>query len=464
MAATNRRRALADHLIQQDDRADSRLITRLVVPILAQNFLGLFVGWTDTILAGRILGTEQYLAAGVVAGYLIWFIESLSALIQNGSQAIVARLLGARQTDAANHVVAQSLLMSVLLGLVLTVGVYAFADLGAGMMHLKGDSRAAVAEYLRVVAPACVPLMVLDVGTKCLRAAGHNWSATWIFMLVNAANIVVSWVLAVGLGPIPRLGWTGIAAGTATSFCIGGAATVWVLARGTADLRLHRVGWSPDLAVFRRVLRIGIPGAGSSLVIVICQLWFLSIIGRLGDTATAAHGVAIRCESMSWLFGEAMGMVATTLVGQSLGARRPILAERYGWKSFLISTAVLSAMGLFFLASADLLVAIFSRADASAVRVQGATALRLVALGMPALSASIVLTGALRGAGDTRGPLIYNTIGMLAFRVPLAYALTGGVVSLGLMGAWIAMVVDLYVRGILSLLRFRAGAWTRLDV
>jgi Na+-driven multidrug efflux pump len=83
---------------------------------------------------------------------------------------------------------------------------------------------------------------------------------------------------------------------------------------------------------------------------------------------------------------------------------------------------------------------------------------------MPALSASIVLTGALRGAGDVTIPFLYNSVGMLLFRVPLAYALTGGIWSLGLLGAWIAMVADLYARGFFSLARFLANGWLERKV
>ncbi|MBY0586458.1 MATE family efflux transporter [bacterium] len=459
-----RPRVLADEIEASGDRARYRLIWRLAIPVLLQNFLGMFVGWSDSILAGQILGKEEYLAAGVVSGYLLWFMESLGSVVYVGSQAIISRLLGARDSVQANRVLAQSMLLSVLFGLVLGLGVFVTADQAAALMSQTGPAGLAVAQYLRIVSVSAVPMMILVVGTTCLRAGGHNRSTMMIYLLVNAINIAVSWILAVGLGPIPAMGWVGIATGTAISFFVGGVATLVTLIRGFVDLKLASLIIAVDVVTIRRILGIGIPGAASSLVIVICQLWFLAIIGRLGETATAAHGVAIRCESMSWLWGESFSIAAATLVGQSLGAGRPLLARRYGWGALLLSTVVLCGMGLLFLLIADQFVMIFARAEASAVRIEAASVLRIIALGMPALSASIVLTGALRGAGDVTVPFLYNSVGMLAFRIPLAYALTGGIWSLGLWGAWLAMVADLYARGLFSLARFLADGWLKRRV
>jgi putative MATE family efflux protein len=460
----DRPRVLADDIEASGDRARDGLIWRLAMPVLLQNFLGMFVGWSDSILAGQILGGEEYLAAGVVSGYLLWFIESLGSVVFIGSQAIIARLLGGRRTAEANSVLSQSMALAVLLGIALSALVYLFAPAASQAMNQSGKAGAAVAEYLQIVATSAVPMMILVIGTTCLRAAGHNKATMYIYLGVNVVNIAVSWLLAVGAGPVPAMGWTGIAAGTAVSFYVGGIATLVTLMRGVVDLHLPSLFILPDRKTISRILRIGIPGAASSLVIVVCQLWFLSIIGKLGETSTAAHGVAIRCESMSWLWGESFSIAAATLVGQSLGAGRPKLARRYGWRTLILSTIVLCGMGLLFLLVADRFVMIFARAEAATVRAEAASVLRIIAIGMPALSASIVLTGALRGAGDVTIPFLYNSAGMLLFRIPLAYALTGGIWSFGLWGAWIAMVADLYARGLLSLARFLADGWLRRDV
>lgn len=456
--------SLAARIESSPRRAEPRLIFTLAAPVLAQNFLGMFVGISDTFLAGQILGTDVYLAAAIVASYLLWMLECIGSLIYSGANPIVARLLGAGKRDEANHIALQAILLAVVLGILLTSATWSLADVMATRMNLKGPAREAAALYLQIVSISALPMVLLMVGTGLLRAAGHTVPAMWILLAVNIVNIAVSWVLTVGLGPMPAMGFAGIAAGTACAFGVGGIATVALLWRGYREIRLPARGWRIERAAAARILRIGVPGAASSLLIVFCQLWFLAIIARLGTEATAAHGVAIRCESLSWLCGDAFAIAAATLVGQSLGLARPELARRYAWRSFAIATAILTAWGIVLFVGADVMAMIFTSSDVPLVREQAATVLRLIAFGMPALAASIVITGSLQGAGDTRGPFLYNTIGMLLFRIPLAYALTEWLFDLGLLGAWIAMITDLYVRGLLSLTRFLAGRWMKTEV
>lgn len=456
--------SIADSLQADGARIQHGLIWRLSLPVIGQHILGMIVGWSDAILAGQILIEEKYLAAGAVVGYLVWMIESFYAFIGTGTEAIVARAIGGGDRQSANRIVLQSLYLALALGIVMTAAVYHGADSVAQWMGAEPSSQRLVAEYLRIVSFSCPMMMLLLVGVSSLRAAGHTLPGMWILSAVNIVNIVVSWSLTVGIGPIPAYGWTGIAVGTSLSFVMGGALMGWLLLRGYAEIRLPRTALLPSLDSFRRLLRIGIPGAANQLSIVFFHLWFVSIIAKLGNSAIAAHGVAIRCESLSYLSADAFAIAAATLVGQSLGAFRPDLARQYGWGALRLSTYMLVGLGVVFFVGAPYLFAIFVRPEETDVFQQGVPVLRLVSFGMPALAAATVLSGGLRGAGATRIPLLYNVAGMLFVRIPLAYALTDGIVHLGLFGAWIAMVVDLYVRAGLAIWAFLAAGWTSTRV
>ena len=207
-----------------------------------------------------------------------------------------------------------------------------------------------------------------------------------------------------------------------------------------------------------------------------CQLWFLSIVNRLGDTAAAAHGIALRWEALGFLSGAAFGTAAMALVGQNLGAREPARAARCGWTAYAIGGAVMSGMGLLFLVFARPMFRVFCPdPHLSAIVDTGVPALRLIACAMPALASQIIFTAALRGAGDARVPVLFSWCGFLGVRIPLAYLLTGPHVDLGafgvapdadrrLLGAWIAMCTDLWVRGTFFALRFASGKWKAVEV
>ena len=444
--------------------ASARAVWVLALPVLGQNLLAMFVGWSDTILTGRILVEEQYLAAITVGGYLLWLMECIAAVVWTGSQAIVARLIGADRIDEASDIVLQSMMLAVALGILIAVATLVWADPVITWMRLTGPAHGLAVTYLRTVAMSAPLMTVMLVGNTCLRAAGHTLAGMWIVTAVNIINVFLSWTLTLGIGPIPALGWMGIALGTFFSFVVGGALSFGWLLIGCGELRLPRHRPALDFRAFRRILRIGVPGAANSLAVVLCQLWFLSIIADLGAANVAAHGVAIRCESISWLSGEAFGIAAATLVGQCLGAGRPDLSRRYGWLAFRIGAYSMSVMGVAFYFGADWLVALFVDSKQADVFRLATPLLRLVAFSMPALAASLILTNALRGAGETRLPFLYNSAGLLLVRIPLAYAFTGTWIALGIYGAWIAMLIDLYVRGGASIAAFRSDRWSKLRV
>jgi Na+-driven multidrug efflux pump len=215
-------------------------------------------------------------------------------------------------------------------------------------------------------------------------------------------------------------------------------------------------------------MRISLPAAGESLTNSGCQLWFLSLINRLGPTATAAHGVAIRCEALSFLTITAFSVAASTLTGQYLGARRPDLARKAALIAWGIGVFVLCEIGVCLYCGADWFFALFLGRGKPEVAGPGVGVLKVVAFAMPALATINVLNGALRGAGDTRWPWAIVVLGYLGVRMPLTYLLVlpseEGGLSWGLRGAWIAMLADLCTRGVLVAARFLQGGWTRARV
>ncbi len=232
----------------------------------------------------------------------------------------------------------------------------------------------------------------------------------------------------------------------------------------------------PDGDLMRRLLRIGVPGGADALSMIGCQLWFLSVINRLGDLATAAHGVAICVESAAFLPGAAFEMAAATLAGQYLGAQDQQKASRSVAMACLVGGGLMISVGLMIYAYAGPLAGLFVKADQTDVARLAAPLLRTIALAMPALSLTMILSGALRGAGDTRSVLVVSLIGLLCVRIPTAYWLALSAIripaidytiagcGLGVLGAWYAMVWDLCVRATLVVCRFFHGGWRRIEV
>jgi putative MATE family efflux protein len=459
-----------------------RLVLRLTWPVLAQQGLVLAVTLSDSYLAGNFQPPipEQhvsYQAAQTTANYLSWFISSYTIIVSVGSTALVARFVGAGDHARAVHVTNQSILLAAVLGLLgpLVVGLGGLVPL-VSLLQLRGDAVGFAADYLRPLIGLLLFQVVEAAGIACLVGAGDTRTGLWVRLFVAVINLPLAWGLCLGIGPLPELGFAGIATGTALSHVLGASAVLFLLARGRSGLCLRPRLLRPDLSLLRRLLWVSVPAGFDSLSTAAGQLWFLSLVNRLGDVASSAHGIALRWESLAYLSGGAFGTAAMTLVGQALGARRPAQASHSGWVAFGVGGGVMCLMGALFFALAGPMFHFFCPGPEQVQIIElGVPVLRLVAFAMPALACTVILTSALRGAGDTRVPVVFTWLGFLGVRIPLTYWLCLDRLDLGplgvwpgwelgLIGAWVAMFADLHVRGALVLFRFAGGRWRQIQV
>ena len=456
-----------------------RVVLALALPVLAQYGLSQVVILSDSVIAGHLHDVSESGAAIQAAQtnthYLAWAMTSYAILVTVGSTALVARFIGAGDVSLARDATHQSLLLGVFFaGLATAAGLLGGIDALVHLLNLTGDSAQLAGDFLRVQFALLVFQVLEQVGVACLIGAGDTRTGLLVMIGVATANVPLAWGLGFGLGGLPALGFVGIALGTSLSHVLGCVLVLLILGGGRFGLRLELRRFRPDFELIVRLLRVSVPAAFDNLTLVAGQLWFLSLVNQLDLVAIAAHGIALRWEALGYLSGTAFGTAAMSLVGQNLGAGRPDLAKRSGWLAFGLGAALMSTMGVLFYTFAWWMFYVCAP-DKPAIIEAGVPALRLVAFAMPGLAATIVLLAALRGAGDTRVPVLFTLIGFFAVRIPLAYllirpsvTLPGDIVlagaGLGLIGAWLAMFVDIHVRATFFLTRFVRGAWLKTKV
>jgi putative MATE family efflux protein len=456
-------------------------VLRLAWPVLARQFLILLVGLSDRYLAGHFHPHDEsqqvsYQAAQTTANYLAWLIVCYTVLVSVGSKALVARFVGAGDRRLAIRVTHQSILLAIVFGLAGTVAGLSGMGPLLHVLQLQGDSATFAAQYLWPTFLFLTFEVIEQAGIACLAGAGDTITGFWVTGGVAVINFPIAWGLCFGLGPLPELGFPGIAYGTALSHTIGAAVVLTMLAKGRAGLQLNWRRFVPEINLIWRILRVSVPAAVDSMSLIVGQFWFLSIVNRLGEVASAAHGIALQWEAMGFLSGTAFGTAAMTLVGQNLGAGRPDRAAHSGWVAFRLGLAVMCTMGLVFFLLAHPMFALFCPQDKQQPIVDlGVPVLRLVAFAMPFVACTVVFTYALRGAGDTRVPVLFTWTGFLGVRIPLAYLFTMQTLDLGILGswpgcnwglfgAWLAMFADLVIRGGLLFFRFLGGRWQQIEV
>ena len=446
----------------------------LAWPAITEMFLATLVQFVDTAMVGS-LGAIAIAAVGVSSSPM-WLLNGMFAALGVGSTALVARFIGARDRESANKVAQQSLLMGVALALLMTVLAVYFAEVVPTFMGAEPEVIPVAASYLRIVSLTFVLAFSSFILTGVLRGAGDTKTPMRVNALANVINVIANFLLIFPtrdvlfnlpvIGelamtiPGAGLGIQGAAIGTGLSRGIAGLIVVYILFKGRRGVRIN-FSLKPDLDIIRRVIKVGLPASGERLIMSGGQMLFSMIVIGLGTAQYAAHHLAIVAESISYMPGFGFSMAATTLVGQALGAGKPKLAESSGFITWKLGALVMCGMGVIFLVIPEYLIMIFNR-DPEIIR-YGAMCLRMVALAQLPFSSSMVLTGALRGAGDTVWPLFIAAIGMWGVRLGLAWVLVTQL-NMGLLGAWIAMVVDLYVRGTITFLRFKSGRWKSIKV
>lgn len=436
----------------------------LAAPTLGEQIGTFCVTLVDTFLAGQI--SKEATAAVGSGAYMGWFVSLAFTLIAAGSNAIVARAMGAGEPGVARRTMNQALLMSLALGGIVCVAAQLAAPLLATLLTQTEEARRLFLHFLRIDALGYPLFGVYLVLSGALRAAGAPRSPMVIMLGINVVNAALASTFVFGWLGAPQLGVTGIAVATVIARSLGGLAMLWLLARGVRGLRFNRADLRIDRATQRRMLRVGLPAAGDVGLSWIGQMAFLVIVAHsgAGESATvnyAAHMISIRVESLSFLPATAWMTAVATVVGQYLGAGRPDLAARGARLGALQAGSLCALVGAGFFLFAETIFAWMS--GDPAVQAVGAPALRLMAFVQPFNGMTITFLGALRGAGDTRSTLLISLIGALALRIPLAW-LFGVHLGGGLIGAWIGMWADNLGKFAMSLARLMHGGWMRVRV
>jgi putative MATE family efflux protein len=436
-----------------------RTIWALAWPVIITFLLESLVGLIDTLMVGR-LGAAAVAAVGVGAQVLSAVSVAMTA-VGTGTLALVARHIGAQQRSDAEQVLRQSILAAFVLSIVCIVPVIAFAP---PIVRAFGVEPAVVglgAAFVRMVMLSIPQSAVLFVIGSALRAAGDTRTPLFTGFTVNVINIVLNYVLIFGKLGLPAMGVRGSALATTLAFSTGAVMGLFLLARGRLVLRLRLRQLRPEVHIIRRVLAIGYPAAGEQIVMQIGFFFYLVFAARYGTSAVAAYFIGVRILAMSFLPGFGFAAAASALVGQSLGANNPHLAERSGWESNRLAIYLMSACGLAIFLGARPIAALF--VDDPEVVADAVSFIRTLAVAQPFMAIDFTIGGALRGAGDTRFPLVAVFVGFYGCRLAFAYV-AAVVLHLSLAWVWFALMGDYIARAALKSWRFRSGRWKDITV
>ena len=428
-------------------RQKLNLVLWLSMPAILGQLSTIVMQYIDTMMVGQ-LGANATASIGLVST-TCWLFGGFSASLGAGFSVLVAQHIGARENLEARDVLRQALIVCISIGILISLFCVSIHSWWPVRLGGSPEVAALASKYFLVWALTVPVMQLLFLSNGMLRSSGDTKTPMQLGILMCVLDVCFNLLL------IPIWGVVGAALATTISAVVTAACSFGYLITRSPELALKGKNFqfsifNFQLPIIRRSLKIGLPMAVEHVVFCGAMIVSTMIVAPLGAVAIAANTIGVVVESLCYMPGYGIGDAATTLIGQSYGARRNDLLRSFSILTVGLGMGIMTVLGMVMYVTAPELMLMMT--PDVAVQAEGITALRIEAFAEPMYAASIVAYGVFMGLGDTLIPCIMNLGSIWLVRIPLAYFLAQ---SMDLRGVWLAMCVELTVRGIIFLLRLR---------
>lgn len=442
------------HKHDKQSKKETIYILSLAFPIIIENILQTLLGTTDTYFAGQL--TDTAIAGISITNMVMNIFIAFFTAVSIGTTAVVSRNYGKGDYDKTTQAIIQSIIVGTVLGFIVGAICLIFCK---PILFLAGADSSimeyAVPYYLVVAVPSLF-LCLQQILSSCLRAIKDTKTPMYATGFANLLNIALD-VLFMQL----KFGILGLALATTISRTVGMFILLYKLQHHDYKIKFNKSDFKIDINIIKSLLSIGIPAGTEKLIMRIGQLIYNGMILSIGVTAYVAHNIAGTIESYAYIPAMGFGIAIASVVGISLGQQESEKAVHDTWIGYILSALCMISIGVIFYFFAFPLAALFT--STREVQLQVAAVLRIIALFQPFSALVQIMTSALQGAGDTKFPMYSTFIGIWGIRLSIGYILAIPL-NLGLKGVWYAYALDLTVRGIILLIRFRKGKWKDIQI
>ena len=437
-----------------------KLVISLSIPAILEQLVMTLMSYIDTAMVGS-LGYMATASIGVVST-TIWLLNGIVSAAAVGFSIQVAQYLGAGREKDSRDVLCQAILFNIAFGAALAVLAILSGQFLPSLLGAEVSIRPYAKAYFCTVAAFLPFSMASAMYSSILRCSGN----VVIPSIMNAGmcllDVVFNFFLIYPTRQIGRftvwgagLGVSGAAWGTGLAQACVGLILLLILIRRQGPLRLRREErWRFTKVCMHNVVVLATPAALERITLCLAQIVMTAVVAGMGSVSVAANYVAVQTESICYLPAYGVATAATALVGQSIGAGRPDMAKRFAYGTTALGFGLVTITGGLLFAGAPVLTRLLTpEAEVIALSTR---VLRIVAFSEPLFAVSIVIIGALRGAGDGKGPFFINSLSMWVIRVLTVLLFTR---SYGVVGVWATMTVELIMRGLFFLIRLLKGRW-----
>ena len=438
-----------------------------------------FVNAADTLMVGRLDGPEATASAAALGlGMpLYWAVGGFFAAISYGTQAMTGRRFAEGDEHRAGRVLFNAVFVSVFAGALGTAIGYWGSPIAMGFLaEASPEQKQLGTTYVQLRALGIGGMVVTFAFKAFFDGIGRTHVHLIAAVVMNVVNVGLNYLLIYGspaLG-IPAMKVAGAGLASMLSTYLGLLIMVAVALLPRYNKRFRSFEWGAlrrnlDPQVIRTIIKLMLPAGSATLILMTGFLLFFKFVGQIDaaagmgtNTFSAATKILMDVAAVCFMPLLAFGTATATAVAQSLGAGKPNLAARYAWDSVRVGILAMVPFFLAFMLVPEQIIAAWAPND-PAVAAAGATSLRLVAVSLPMLVVSLILSQSLYGAGANVFVMIVEGALHFGCLVPLSWFL-GPYLELGLEGIWSAALVYVWGLGIAMAVKFLGKGWRSIDL
>jgi len=434
-------------------------IITISLPAILEMALNTMLGVADTIMISQFIGKEALSAVGF-ANQIVFALIFIFSSFNTGAVAMISRAFGEKDYSKLKKVAEQNVVLNLIIGIIISISVYIFRNRIFGIYSISDEVFRNTITYFNLITIGMIPMFLSFSYAAILRGSGDTKTPMKITAIANGLNIIGNYLLIKGIGPFPEMGIAGAAISTSLSRVIAVLLYMYILYIKDSSIKL-KFELFINKKIVKPLWRISLPGAFEQALMQGSFVVLGVIISQLDTSAEAAFRILIQVESLSFMPAVGISIATATLVGKALGEKDIHKASETGYISSALGVIWGILMAIIFIAIPSLILKAFSP-DASVV-VIGASAMLFLALNQPGLNFMIVMSGALRGAGDTTAVMIYTSLRLWVIFVPLS-CLFILVLNMGIASVWYAEILSFVIFSVVIFLRFRSKKWVDVKV
>lgn len=428
----------------------------LTWPIFLEIFLFMLMGIADTIMLSRV--SDDAVAGVGAANQYVQIAILVLEVVGIGASVVVSQYIGSKRYKEATKIAALAITLNTINGIGISIIFILFSKYMMTFMNLQGEVLAHATTYLAIVGGAIFLQGVINAIAAIIRVYGYTKETMFVSLGMNVFHVALNYILIFGNLGAPKLGVTGAAISSVTSRGLALIVFFILLYRLLDDRMEWRDYFTWHQVYIKKILQVGIPAAFEQVIYQGCQIIFVYYVTYVGATSLAARQYAMNISMFTYLFAIAIGMSTAILVGRLVGAGNKDQAYKTLWRSVRYAV-VFTLVAVVIVTTCRYPFMRFFTTNEEIIEI-GASVLALAIILETGRTMNITIIASLRASGDARFPVMMAVISMLGISLPLGYYFVF-ILDLGLVGIWLAISVDEWIRAIMMTWRWKSRVWER---